>query len=155
MARIIVDEPGYKVYGPYTNQKQGRVNVCIVEGSKKTTMSYARWYVTRVQGMCLNEGDVVDHIDNNPLNNDPSNFQVLSGADNTRKSRQPEYVNFICLQCGGGGRQRAKDHRANRLKGREGPFCSRTCARAWQFRRPSTPTAEGAASKAVNVSVRI
>jgi predicted RNA-binding Zn-ribbon protein involved in translation (DUF1610 family) len=119
-----------KTYGPYM-ASCGRRRIMVVhyaDGSRKTT-AHARWVMEAHLGRELGADETVDHIDNDPMNDDLSNLQLLSMADNIRKSAKGiEMVKFSCPECGEAGQQEARNVRSNRRKGRAGPFCSRECA---------------------------
>ena len=76
-----------KVHGPYLDNRQQRRIVILVweDGTKKTT-SYARWLMQNHLGRELLRTEHVDHIDGDPLHDEISNYQLLTSAENNRKS---------------------------------------------------------------------
>jgi signal recognition particle GTPase len=126
-----------KVYGPYT-RKDGRQHVILYKDGKRTTQSYPRYLMERKLNRKLNRREEVDHIDENVRNNSESNFQILTKAQNIRKSHKPvEVMMFICGVCGRKASKSASSIRHNRKQGKSGPFCSRQCAgmAKWQTHR--------------------
>ena len=55
--------------------------VIVNDDKTKTTISYPKWIMEQKLGRKLGPDETVDHIDDNPFNNDPSNFQILSRRD--------------------------------------------------------------------------
>lgn len=94
MAKFFIDRFGRKVYGPYlatsTAKRPGksklRRHVILLnpDGSRKNT-SFARWLMEQSLGRFLTPAETVDHGDEDTLNDSPSNFQILSHAENCRK----------------------------------------------------------------------
>lgn len=74
-----------KIYGPYT-RKDGRKHIILRKDGKLQTISYPRYLLEKKLGRKLLPEETVDHIDENISNNDLSNLQVLSRAENSRKS---------------------------------------------------------------------
>jgi predicted RNA-binding Zn-ribbon protein involved in translation (DUF1610 family) len=50
-------------------------------------------------GRPLSAGEIVHHIDENPLNNDPANLQITTRAEHTRQ-HQSEREGTFCTSCG-------------------------------------------------------
>jgi hypothetical protein len=117
-----------KVYGPYT-RKDKRQHVVIVENGKSRTVSYPKWIMEQHLGRKLSTDETVDHIDENVQNESIDNYQILSRADNVRKSvKRAEYLTLTCKYCGKQfQRRRAVDTRNQTVRRVDGPFCSRQC----------------------------
>ena len=118
-----------KIYGPYT-RKDGRMHVVVVKDDKtKTTISYPKYLMQQHLGRELTNDETVDHIDGNIFNNDISNFQILSRADNALKSvKWAEYLKLTCKYCGKQFERRAAIHKHNtNVRKVDGPFCSKQC----------------------------
>lgn len=81
--------------------------------------------------------ETVDHIDGDFTNDDLTNLQLLSLADNIRKDHSStEYVDCICPECGKEFREEARWIRHNQQKqGKLGPFCGKSCAGKHSRRR--------------------
>jgi hypothetical protein len=118
-----------KVYGPYRTT-QGRSIINIVDGGKRRTISHARYIMQQHLGRELTRQETVDHINGDPLDDSLENLQILSLADNVRKSaKQIEYLDFMCPCCGKEFKTQARYVRHNQVKRRSsGPYCSRKCA---------------------------
>ncbi len=118
-----------KVYGPYT-RKDGRMHVIVVNDDKtKTTISYPKYLMQQHLGRKLTDSETVDHIDGNILNNDISNFQILSRADNALKSvKWANYLKLTCTHCGKQFERREAIHKHNtNIRKVNGTFCSKHC----------------------------
>lgn len=119
-----------KIYGPYMDGKKLRRIVILIypDGSRKTT-AHARYLLEQHLSRELVGDEEADHIDGDPLNDDLSNLQVLTHDENQEKSkRDAERVVFICPVCGEEATKLARHVRGNRKKGKEGPYCGRSCA---------------------------
>ncbi len=119
-----------KIYGPYT-RKDGRKQVVILrEDGTKTTKSYPRILMEKYLGRELLPEETVDHIDGDFTNDNLSNLQILSLADNARKAVVPaEYLTLVCKHCGKQFQKRkAMELYDRNIRKRDGPFCSHSCA---------------------------
>jgi hypothetical protein len=119
-----------KVYGPYIDKgMQRRVVILIYDNGVRETKSYARYLMEQHLGRKLEDWEEVDHIDDDKLNDDISNFQILTKVENIRKSRPAEeLVEITCIRCGEKAIKKARNVRGNKKKGKKGPYCSRRCA---------------------------
>lgn len=86
--------PGCKVYGPYKTSN-GRSKVIIKELSdegkvarsgKIRSITYARSLMILKEKRILATEEEVDHVDENKSNDDISNLQILTEAENIRKN---------------------------------------------------------------------
>lgn len=117
-----------KVYGPYT-RKDGRKHVMHYDGVSKRTQSYPRYLMELYLGRQLETWETVDHINGDFTDDRIENFQLLTLAENIRKSAKPaEVYQFICPTCGKWSEKPAHKVRHNRKQGKRGPYCSRRCA---------------------------
>ncbi len=121
-----------KIYGPYT-RKDGRQHIVIIyENGTRQTKSYPRYLLEQSLGRELNGDETVDHIDNNYENNNVSNLQILSRADNAKKGmsiRKAEIAPFVCPSCNKSFLKELRYVRHNNInQGKKGPFCSKSCA---------------------------
>lgn len=137
MAKILPNDPpfgDYRVYGPYLGRKGSRQQRMVtLVGNPSTTMTYARYLLCVREARWLGADEEADHIDDNHLNDDPSNLQVLTPDANKRKSaRGLTMVQLICPGCGDYfERERRQTHL---VKGGKFPTsCSRKCAKMVQF----------------------
>lgn len=55
--------PGYKVYGPYTRNNDGRKQVSVVKGEHYITLQYAKFLIQEHIGRLLISTEEVHHID--------------------------------------------------------------------------------------------
>jgi hypothetical protein len=123
-----------KVYGPYMSNTIGRRIVVIRYADRKTSMTYARWLLQTHLGRELARDEEADHINEDGLDDRIENLQVLTKVENIRKSARPiEWIVFLCPVCGSEAKKEARYVRHNRKQGKAGPFCGRSCARAWQL----------------------
>lgn len=69
----------------------------VVDGKRMTgrRMALAAIIWLRYLGREIAPGCVIDHIDENPFNNDPSNLQMLTIGDNTRKTYGHKIKKFL------------------------------------------------------------
>jgi hypothetical protein len=102
----ICPEPflGYKATEFYS-KKEGRCYIILrKEGKRPTSMSRARYKMCIKEKRKLNKNEHVDHIDNNPKNDDINNLQILTLAENNKKYRKfakikKAMVKMICPCC--------------------------------------------------------
>lgn len=112
---------GAKIYKVFSN-KDVRHYACIVYPDHRTTMSWARYTKCLVENRILEPWEQVDHIDNNPLNDDPSNLQILTIAENNKKSAKGRStIQLTCFQC---GQRYTKEVRQLKVTSK---YCSRSC----------------------------
>jgi hypothetical protein len=75
-----------KIYGPYTS-KDGRKRIVFYKSDESTaSMAWARAKVIAHEGRYLTDEEEVDHIDEDPTNDDISNLQILSLQEHREKS---------------------------------------------------------------------
>lgn len=118
------------VTGPY--EYKGRRWVTIERPGYKANMTYSRFLMQEHLGRVLGPEEHVDHVDEDRLNDTIDNYQILSPAENTVKSKgQAAFLDLVCEWCGGGFVRLASLERGNRKKGKFGPFCGRSCAGTW------------------------
>lgn len=124
-----------KVFGPYGHKKTRRriVIVQFLDGTKKS-MSSARYVLSKLRGSWLKPEETADHIDGNFENDDPTNLQILSMADNIRKSVIPKKMfSFDCPVCKNKATKELRNVKHNKKQGKAGPFCGKACSRQWQL----------------------
>ena len=132
-----------KINGPYihrTGKLKGRKYIVLKYDNKKTTMLYSRWLMQKHLSRKLTYDETVDHINEDYTDDRIENFQILSRAENARKSnliQNPKKTySFICPIC---KKNTEKDLRRvkwnNKKQGKSGPFCSRSCAGLYNQRK--------------------
>ena len=104
--------------------KEPRRNVILYNShADRTTISYARYLMSVSLGRMLDRNEVVDHINNDKLDDRLDNYQILSPAENNRKSAKGvTYKDFICPVC-----QCKFTLEARQFSGKVSPACSRSC----------------------------
>lgn len=138
----------HSVLGPYVMlQNDGRWLVVLYGGPPKTVKRSLSWpkAVMEVRlGRHLTTNELVDHIDDDPTNNDPDNFQILTVAENTKKGRvargiEEKIDKFFCPECGCEFerlRRRVRHNQNSQQKA--GPFCGKSCAGRYSARVQAT-----------------
>jgi hypothetical protein len=121
-----------KVYGPYL-RKDGRQHIQIIfnDGSRKV-VSYPRYLLENHIGRILNLNETVHHIDEDITNNNISNLEILNREEHSKlHAKKLISQKFICEVCNTEfelvGRK-LHDAAINRVRGKVGPFCGRSCA---------------------------
>ena len=123
----------YKVYGPYF-RKDGRQHVVLVhkENKSRKTVSYPKYLYEIHFNTYLGPNDTVDHHDRNFNNNKIDNLIVRNRREHIKlDSVRNTPQEFTCPECNSvfvlAGRK-LHDAKHNRVKGKSGPFCGRSCA---------------------------
>lgn len=125
-----------KVYGPYLYETHHRLRRLVIlkdDYGNSRTQSYARYLMEEKLGRQLLPSETVDHIDGDCLNDDIGNFQILSLAENIRRSAEPAPMfEFTCPVCKSESCKPLREVRRNQgVLGKAGPFCSKSCAGRW------------------------
>ena len=116
------------VYGPYVNH-DGYEFVIHSNNGIRRTQSYFRYLMENELGRELTKLEEVDHIDDNPLNNDISNLQILSHKENNdKRGLKPEMAVYECPVCFKLFEREVSQVRHNQgSRGCKGPYCSKRC----------------------------
>ena len=130
--KLIMVYENCKLYGPYINEKDGRMR-CVIAfpNGKKKTVSYPKYLMEVHLGRYLDSDETVDHIDGNPLNNELSNLQILNRREHCYNDaiRNKDII-VKCLYCGKEftikGSKISQRNRKDRHQ--SGYFCSRECS---------------------------
>lgn len=86
----------YKIF----SEQEERFAVCLVGKNNRTTISFAKYVMCCHLKRWISSKEEVDHIDNNPLNDDINNLQILTRLENERKKGiKRATVNLICYFC--------------------------------------------------------
>jgi hypothetical protein len=96
-------------------------------------MTYARYLLCVREGRWLTPDEEADHMDDDYMNDDPSNLQILTPDANKRKSARG--VTLVQLICPGCDKSFERERRQTHLVkgGRFPTSCSRKCAKKVQF----------------------
>jgi hypothetical protein len=106
-----------------TNKEPRRVATLRTPEGKMTSMSYAKYLYTSHYKCDISEGDQVDHINGDRMDDRIDNLQVISGIYNRQKDhRRKEMVMCKCPVC---GKEFLFEKR--NLPFKPNPCCSRKC----------------------------
>ena len=118
-------EKGYDRVYVSVNKEPRRVATLRKPNKEMHSMSYAKYLYTSHFKVDIPEGDQVDHIDGDRMNDVIENLQVISRCYNNRKDKKhKEMVEFVCPVC---GKHFLIDKRD--VPFRKNPTCSRECGR--------------------------
>jgi hypothetical protein len=114
----------YKIYGPYLSKTENRRVICLVHKSskKRTSMSYARYLMTEHLGKKIDPKLVVDHIDNDSLNDTIENYQLITKSENNTKDKEKTMLSFVCPVC-----DKEFEREIRQVWNKTDPACSRKC----------------------------
>jgi hypothetical protein len=105
------------------NKEQRRIALLRKPNREMTSMSYAKYLYTSHYKCDVAEGDQVDHINGDKMDDRIENLQVISGKYNAVKDkRHKEMVELICPVC----KERFLFPKRN-LSTHPNPCCSRRC----------------------------
>lgn len=120
-----------RVYGPYTRKDNRKIILIYNDDGSRRTKSYPKYLLEQKLGRELVGDETCDHTDEDFTNDDLSNLQVLSLAENAAKSmknRPKKLYNFVCEICGTNATKSLRNVKHNHNLGRRGPYCGRQCA---------------------------
>jgi len=129
---------GYKIW----HKKEGRYYVCLVPRVgyelKRTTITLAKYRLSRKLGRRLSHHEQVDHKDEDRTNDRTSNLQILTNKQNCRKQvllsgKTERVVRLKCPNCGSSFRRRQHLVKYKIEHGHK-PCCSRKCGGQWSHR---------------------
>lgn len=94
-------EKGFDVVYIATNKEPRRVATLRSRSGKMTSMSYAKYLYTSHYKCDIPEGDQVDHINEDKMDDRIENLQVISKNYNIKRSTyRSEMVELVCPVCG-------------------------------------------------------
>lgn len=100
-------------------------------GNRGTVLQH-REVMENYIGRRLEALEHVHHINGDRRDNRLKNLEVIAAEEHARLHHvDPEWVDFICLECGLPSTKLARKVRSNRKQGKTGPFCGRRCAGKW------------------------
>ena len=116
-------EKGYTVVYIATNKEPRRVATLRKSNGEMTSMSYAKYLYTSYYQVDVAEGDHVDHINGDKMDDRIENLQVISGTYNRQKDhKRKEMVVLVCPVCN----EEFLFPKGN-LSTHPNPCCSRKC----------------------------
>lgn len=121
----------YFLYGPVMDQREGRRKVFLVhtKTKRRKTLTLARYRMCVYLGRVLDRSEEVDHVDEDRLNDALENLQILTRAENSRKSNVLKGRKFVTLRCPGCGKLFEREKRQTHLQKRARfTACSRNCS---------------------------
>ena len=94
-------EKGYTVVYIATNKEPRRVATLRKPNGEMTSMSYAKYLYTSHYRVDVAEGNHVDHINGDKMDDRIENLQIISGTYNRQKDhKRKEMVLLVCPVCG-------------------------------------------------------
>ena len=116
-----------------TNSEPRRTVILYNQSNQRSSVSYARYLMSVHLKRYLTSAEVVDHVNNNPMDDRISNYQLLSSSENIKKglkalNKSQLFCDFICGSCGElFTKVRKQTHLAKggRVKS---TYCSKACA---------------------------
>lgn len=116
-------EKGYSVVYININKEPRRVATLRKPSGGMHSMSYAKYLYTSHYEIDIPEGEQIDHINGDKMDDRIENLQVISGTYNRQKDhRHKEMVILICPVCG----EEFLFEKRN-LPSHPNPCCSRRC----------------------------
>lgn len=116
-------EKGFNKVYINTNKEPRRVATLRTPNGKMTSMSYAKYLYTSYYKCDIPEGEEIDHINDNKMDDRIENLQKVSKEYNNRKNRKKaEQIELICPVC----KQKFLFRKSN-LSSHPNPCCSRKC----------------------------
>lgn len=80
--------------------KEPRKNVILYNSKKdRTTISYARYLMSIHLGRFLKESEIVDHKNENKMDDRLDNFQILTKGQNNSKSKRFNGLKLSVIEC--------------------------------------------------------
>ena len=114
---------GYDKLYVATNKEPRRVATLRKPNKEMTSMSYAKYLYTSHYECDIADGDHVDHINGDKMDDRIENLQVISGKYNRTKDKTPrEMVELICPVC-----KESFLYPKRNLSTHPTPCCSRRC----------------------------
>lgn len=135
--KIELKEPYKSIWkwGYLVINSEPRRNVILYNShSDRSTVSYARYLYETNIGKFIDKELVVDHIDDNQMNDVLENFQLLTVEENNLKRYRNHKPNrkMVRLKCGGCGEIFEKDYYKTHLRKNsiaKSTYCGISCAR--------------------------
>jgi hypothetical protein len=121
-----------KVYGPYIRDDNRKHVIIINDDGSRRTVSYPKYLMEQKLGRILDPDlETIDHIDNNIENSEDLNIRIIPREKHCLEDAIRVRIDkvFICPICTIEFKiKNVNDYIHNRLKGKAGPFCGKSCA---------------------------
>lgn len=122
-----------KIYGPYKRPDNREHVVVVFPDKHKKTISYPKYLMEKHLNRLLDPNlETIDHIDGDTSNNNLLNLQIIPrkshAALDTQRVKSQTFTCSICNTDFILSDKKLNDAIQNRLKGKSGPYCSKSCA---------------------------
>lgn len=87
------------IKGPYLTKEGRLIIVCVKHDNTKTSISYPKYLKELELNRRLLNNETVDHIDQNPLNNDLDNLRVINRSQHASNDAKRIYGDSIVVYC--------------------------------------------------------
>lgn len=119
------------ILGPYKGKDNRLRTILIFNDKTKKSISYPKYLMEIHLNRYLKEDETIDHIDQNPLNNDINNLRILSRVEHCSNDAIRNHdIKANCAYCGKEFIIKGSTlHQRNRKdRHQSGYFCSKQCS---------------------------
>jgi HNH endonuclease len=123
--------PYTHIYGPYKRRNDENdvreIGIVVLPDGSRKTKSWPKLIMEQRLGRELDVNETIDHQNFDPLDNSPENLVIRPRSEHSSlDTRRVKLVSFKCPECNGSFQRSPR--RIRDKAGKQGPFCSRTCA---------------------------